>query len=418
MTGPRWTRRRFLKIAAASGAAVAWPGAALRGARGRDDLIRVGLLVPDAGPGAAAGRAASRGAELGAAEASRLAELLGRGFEVVARPAAPGALGRETRELVEGAGVAAIVGGVDEPSCLALAEAAERHGILFLNVGCADDAFRGEGCGRHAFHVDASTAMYADAFAQWLAGERRLRRWQFVAAGPAEAAAARRARRALLEEGGEDAGAVEFRPGAAGEALRAIRRARSDVVLVALRGEARKEFLRAFAGAGLPVEAACLFPGDRPPWSRPAETRVGVWPVLWHPGLFRYGAEQLNDRFSDRFGEPLESRAWAAWMAMKIVAETALRSRADSPAEWIDYLEGRRAQFDGHKGRPLTFRRWNHQLRQPVYLVRVRPEEDAHGAFEHVAELPLGAPAPGESSETFLDRLGDGPDETSCRFGV
>jgi hypothetical protein len=104
-------------------------------------------------------------------------------------------------------------------------------------------------------------------------------------------------------------------------------------------------------------------------------------------------------------------------MAAKILAEGVLRARSvDGPA-LIAYLEGRRAQFDGHKGLSLTFRPWDHQLRQPVYLVRALPEGTAaRDAFEHVAELPLGDAPPGTSSRDFLDRLGDGPEQTACRF--
>jgi hypothetical protein len=80
--------------------------------------------------------------------------------------------------------------------------------------------------------------------------------------------------------------------------------------------------------------------------------------VDWHPSLTRFGAEQLNSRFESRFGAPMDSLAWASWLAVKIAAEMALRS---TPLE--------RLRFDGHKGEPLWFRPEDHVLRQPLYVV-------------------------------------------------
>ena len=80
--------------------------------------------------------------------------------------------------------------------------------------------------------------------------------------------------------------------------------------------------------------------------------------VDWHPSLTRFGAEQLNSRFESRFGAPMDSLAWASWMAVMIAAEMALRS---TPLE--------RLRFDGHKGEPLWFRPEDHVMRQPLYVV-------------------------------------------------
>ena len=79
--------------------------------------------------------------------------------------------------------------------------------------------------------------------------------------------------------------------------------------------------------------------------------------VDWHSSLTRFGAEQLNSRFEARFGAPMDSLAWASWLAVKIAAEMALRS---TPLE--------RLRFDGHKGEPLWFRE-DHGLQQPLYVV-------------------------------------------------
>ena len=49
-----------------------------------------------------------------------------------------------------------------------------------------------------------------------------------------------------------------------------------------------------------------------------AKAAKGARVVDWHPDLVRYGAEQLNQRFRQRFGRPMDEDAWRGWMAVKI----------------------------------------------------------------------------------------------------
>jgi hypothetical protein len=91
-------------------------------------------------------------------------------------------------------------------------------------------------------------------------------------------------------------------------------------------------------------------------WRKPVPEGARI--VDWHPALVRFGAEQLNQRFEARFGSPMDSEAWAAWMAVMAAAEAALRN---VPLE--------RLRFDGHKGVRLSFRPEDHGLFQPLYVV-------------------------------------------------
>jgi ABC-type branched-subunit amino acid transport system substrate-binding protein len=86
----------------------------------------------------------------------------------------------------------------------------------------------------------------------------------------------------------------------------------------------------------------------------------------WHPSLTRFGAEQLNQRYRERFGAPMEPLAWTSWMAVKAAAEAALRGAA-TPADMVRRLET--LGFDGHKGVRLRFRPEDHGLQQPLYVV-------------------------------------------------
>lgn len=142
---------------------------------------------------------------------------------------------------------------------------------------------------------------------------------------------------------------------------------------------------------------------------RDAEGGSGGRAMAWHPSLERFGAGQLRDRHRARFGGEMDSGAWAGWMAVKVLWESAVRARSAAPAALIAYLERETSQLDGHKGRPLSFRPWDHQLRQPLYVVSPSGE---------VTEVPS---APRESeipSKALLDRIGTTEAETACRWSA
>jgi ABC-type branched-subunit amino acid transport system substrate-binding protein len=107
---------------------------------------------------------------------------------------------------------------------------------------------------------------------------------------------------------------------------------------------------------------------------------------LWHASLDRFGAEQLNQRFERRFGSAMDSDAWAGWIAMKILAESALRARGQTPSALARALADSKARFDGHKGRSLAFDPTTGVLVQPLYVVA----RDSTGTEHVVAELPPG----------------------------
>jgi hypothetical protein len=129
--------------------------------------------------------------------------------------------------------------------------------------------------------------------------------------------------------------------------------------------------------------------------------------VAWDTALVRFGADTLNGRFEKRFGMPMTPQAWAAWFSVKAPWESVLRMKSAKPAVIAEYLVRDTTQFDGHKGRPLSFRPWDRQLRQFLYA-RVG------GKF---VDVPQNAPQ-NINSRTFLDRLGTSAAETECRSAL
>ena len=379
MTGRRVGRRTFLGSLAAAG----WTALAPRAARA-EDVFTVGVVLP---ADAEKATELSRGAALGLDDANALATLFGKRLRVETEAArADGQTGRALAR----AGALAIVGGVGPGGGEALLQAAT-DGTTVLNVGAPDDRLRNEGCERRAFHVTPSVAMYADALTQVLIEQRKLTRWSVTGDGsPRGAEIEAAARRSVARRGGTVTGDA----------------AAADVLLLAVddRG-VDAGVARAIAEGRRPDRIAGIGEaGIR----LPAERAAGLWAVGWHYELERFSARELNGRFRRRWNAPMTETSWAAWAALKLVGEAVVRAGAGDGAALAAFMESA-PPFDGHKGEALTFRRWDHQLRQPLYVAGPRKREEIGGALGPFAVL---ADVGGRN----LDALGTAMADSRCRF--
>ena len=362
-------RRRFL---------LGGLSAALIAARPPRADLRVGLLNPP-GPQAAS---MLRGAKMGAAEAESLAKMFGKTIELaVPQVAGPEQLASVAAGLVKD-GVAVLVGGGDEPAAEVLREVARDGKALFLNVGCAAERLRSERCDRHTFHIHASFQMHAGAAAFWLGEEKKLRRWALLTGSDD----LRRTVTAFATARG--ASIVEDVPAAPVRAdwshvMERLRAAQAEAVWLGLPADQLAGFLPGYAQSGLAGELIVLAPDG----AAVQGAASGVWPLMWHHTLERYSARELNNRHRRGFQEALDGVSWSAWAALKMTGEGMLR-QGTTPQALLEYLESD-PPFDGHKGRALTFRKADHQLRQPMYLVRTAKTEAA-AAEEVAAEVPRG----------------------------
>ena len=370
-------RRRFL-LGGLSAALVAGRG-------GRADL-RIGLLLP---PGPLA-PAILRGAQMGAAEADTLAQMFGKKVELAQPPLkdTEGLAGAASGLLKEG--VSVLVGGGDVRAAETLREVAKEGKALFLNVGSAADRLRSELCDRHMFHLHASLQMHVGAAGLWLTEEKKARRWAVLS----ESDEVRRAILAVAEARGatvvEDAQAASGTAGW-GPVLERLRSATPEAVWLGLKAGSLPGFLEHYGPGGLPGELVGITPEATGLPALGPNALIGVWPLMWHHSLEKYSARDLNARYMRRFGERLDGPSWSAWAALKLVGEAMLRA-GTTPQAILEYLESA-PPFDGHKGRPLTFRKQDHQLRQPMYLAQARkatPGGDGAPEVEVVAEVPRG----------------------------
>ncbi|MEZ5444741.1 MAG: hypothetical protein R3F45_03015 [Gammaproteobacteria bacterium] len=89
--------------------------------------------------------------------------------------------------------------------------------------------------------------------------------------------------------------------------------------------------------------------------------------LAWHSSAKKYSGAQLNDRFTQSFGKPMDDEAWAGWAAVKMLSDTVVRAQSGDPARLLDFLRND-LQFDGQKGADMSYRK-NGQLRQPILIV-------------------------------------------------
>jgi len=415
------TRRVFL------GAALAVP--ALGDARPRHHL-RIGVVLPLGGPSRPAGadnledlaEVARRGAVFGAEEMGRNADLFGH--EVTLFMAnAPGAqaAARAARRLVALEHVQVLIGGFSQAEAQALAQVAEDTGTLFLNIAASGDALRGA-CAAQVFHIEASAAMYLDALAGWYT-RAGLRRWVIVHGADAQARARLDRARAALGRRHWGArilaeAAVEGRD--FGPALAVVAAERPDAVLLLDHWHGQLDFLARYGAEGLDTPVAA-FPEaatqTRAHYAAAMAAAPGVGAghraALWEPTLDAYGARELNARFAARWGTPMDSAAWAAYQAMKIAFDAAQFCGVAEGRAMARWLADPGTVLDLHKGIGVSFRPWDHQLRQSLYLVRLNREagrsldlEALRGRADLVGELPA-IYMPGTDPVARLDQLGD-----------
>ena len=98
----------------------------------------------------------------------------------------------------------------------------------------------------------------------------------------------------------------------------------------------------------------------------------------------------------------MTSLDYAAWAAMRTLGEAATRTNSTDPKTLRDYILSDAFELAGFKGRALTYRHWNGQLRQPI-------------AIAHPRALVAQAPLEGFLHQTNeLDSLGLDRPESKC----
>jgi len=275
-----------------------------------------------------------------------------------------------------------------------LAAALRERDVLVFNVSEPDDALRRDLCAAEFVHVYPSRAQLMDGLVQFLVA----RKWRdlLVFEGPLSVDAAMSAAFAHSTQkfGARIVAHRHFVPGTDPR-----EREQNDPALLST---INRDFDAVFvADAAFDFARTVPYRLARP---RPVIGSIDLRPLAWHWTWERYGAPQLNSRFDKKTGgRHMEGADWAAWLAVKMVVQSVLRTHStDFAADRAFIL--RDGSFDGDKGLAVSVRPWDHQLRQAILLT---------APYEVVAAAPIE----GFLHQTNeLDTLGDDEPESPCHL--
>ena len=275
-----------------------------------------------------------------------------------------------------------------------LTKSLQTSDVLLFNVTAPDDMLRRSGCASNVFHTLPDESMMADAIAQFLTARKWTRVLLLSSTDSADASRTAAVRQAIKRYALKLVGDKTYklsndpRERELGNVALLTAGSDADVVWVV---DTEGEFAR-----DVPY---------RTNLSRPVVGNAGLVAEAWQASWERYGAPQLSRRFRKASGRPMVSADWAAWMATKAIIEVAIK--------WPDAREHRRAlrspdlALDGFKGVRLSFRLWDQQLRQPVFL--------AHGGIG--GGIAGVAPFDGFlHPSNALDTLGADQKESACQM--
>lgn len=307
-------------------------------------------------------------------------------------------------ELIEGvvekakAGVGFFVVDVSAETLLALSDALKDLPAVLFNAGAPDQNLRESECRINVKHTAASYAMLTDSLAQYLAWKQWRKIVLVSGPQPEDKLYVQSLKRSLKRFGLKLLAEkqFEYQPGSH----------RTDGGY-----EQVQKQIPTFT-QGLPEYDVLLVADEAHQFgdyfayrtwnARPVAGTHGLYATTWHPASELWGASQFQNRFNRKAGRHMKPLDYAAWMAVRSIGEAATRTGSGDPKTLIEYMLSDNFELAAFKGQKLTYRPWNAQLRQPIFMATPKL---------HVTV----SPQPGFLHRiTVLDTLGIDQPETEC----
>lgn len=411
------TRREWLKATGGFGATAlmgSFEKPSSSKAFAAEEPIKIGHITPRTGFGGQMGAYAVLGAQLAVEEANVKGGILGKPVEIVYEDSVnPGTAVQKARKLIEKDKVQVLIGEIISASTMAISDVAQEAGILFISTGSHSDEIRGARCHRYNFNIDANNTMYVNAVGRWLINNQKITRWYFLTGDFAAGHDAYRvSRKLLLDHGGIELGndMVPTNTPDYSSYLLKLKSIQPDLVLVSLGGTDQTTFLKQYKEFGLPFEVAGAIADVVQFWALGPDALTGVWPIVWYHNIDAPATREFTRRFIKKFGKPPEDHAWSDYIAVNMVLEGMEKTGSIQSKDLVKFLESG-AEFDVYKGRLCKFREWDHQLMQPLYVVKPKKKEqmeDEWDIFEVIEEVPRKD----ESLEVIMVKK----EESSCKL--
>jgi ABC transporter substrate binding protein (PQQ-dependent alcohol dehydrogenase system) len=340
------------------------------------------------------------GARLGIQDDNTTGSFLGQKFELVENIVpTDGDVVAKAKEIL-GQGPAVIIADLKAADLLAVADLPEAKNAIILNIRSSDDKLRQEDCRANLFHIIPDWAMRADALAQYLIW-KKWPRW-FILKGtlPSDQEYVAAIERAASRFGGKIVDERTYR-----FETKAIR---SDTGYQQI----QTQMPEATQGAGsydvVWVADTDQAFGEYVPYRtydpKPVVGTQGLIAVAWHPSYDQYAGRQLHDAFERFDKRDMTERDYTGWLAVRAIGEAATRSGKSDVNDLRGYMLSDAFIVAGDKGEGMNFRKWDHQLRQPILIAGPR-------------DVVSISPQSGFLHPKYLtDTLGYDQPESKCKF--
>lgn len=276
---------------------------------------------------------------------------------------------------------------------LAAADLPEAQGAILFNTAARERALRDGDCRANVLHTIASRDMLTDALMQVLVWKRLTDIVLVRGVHPGDTAYTEALKRSATKFGLKIGAEKEWAFDAD------MRRSAPTEVPLFTQGFGDYDILLVADEAG-DFGEYILYNTWLP---RPVAGTAGMRPDDWTPVLEQWAAVQLQNRFEDARERTMRAQDFAAWLAVRALGEAVTRTGSADPATLRSFLLSDEFRLDGFKGRALSFRPWNGQLRQPI-------------AVAHPRALVTLTPVEGFLHQTTeLDTLGLDAPESACR---
>jgi ABC transporter substrate binding protein (PQQ-dependent alcohol dehydrogenase system) len=262
---------------------------------------------------------------------------------------------------------------------------------IIFNISSRDESVREEKCRANVLHTIPSRAMLTDAVAQFLLVKKWVNVLLLAGQQPNDLAYAEAFRNSATKFGltitADKSWALEgdLRETAANEIPLITQGTNYDVVALA---DENDDFGSQIA-----------FNTDLP---RPIVGTHGLVATGWSDVIEPWGAVQLQNRFVKLAGRGMNEVDFAAWVATRLIGEAVTRTKSADIKTLRNYILSDKFNMAAFKGRAVTFRNWNGQLRQPIHLV-TKETQIAMAPFEGFLH-----------ATNELDTLGKDQPETKC----
>jgi branched-chain amino acid transport system substrate-binding protein len=346
-------------------------------------------------------------------EANAAGGVLGRKIELIAEDSVnPATAVNKAQKLIERDKAVCLIGEVSSASALAIGDQALRAKIPFFNTGANSDALRGQNCNRYMFHIEGCNTMYTKTIGIWQKQQNLIKgaRWYFLTADYAFGHDLFRVSSRFLQENGGVVLANDLVPTNTADYSSYILKIRSlkpDYVYLNLAGVDQTTFLKQYREYSLPFPLTGGVMDTVQFWAAGLENLSGVWQSLWYHGIKVPAAQAFAKRFQDRWQSPPDNQAWGDYVGVRIVMQSIADTKKTDANAIVEHLE-KGATFDLLKERKGSFRPWDHQLLQEMYVVKVKDKAQSKDKWD-IFDVVEAVPGPKESLELIQPTQAENP---------